>query len=147
MIKKILLRILLAMGLVILVLAVNLFICGALASRVSEGTAIKNIQPQNKALLIIDIQEGTTGSVSSMKSLREQSGLLIERVNTVIEEMHAKGQLIVYVHTEVANPLINILNNTMARGTQGAELDQRLVMDEFREMGVEVFSLNSLLEL
>jgi nicotinamidase-related amidase len=28
----------------------------------------------------------------------------------------------------VVNPLLNILNNTMARGTEGAELDPRLVI-------------------
>ncbi|MDX2430071.1 MAG: isochorismatase family cysteine hydrolase, partial [Bacteroides sp.] len=30
--------------------------------------------------------------------------------------------------SEVANPLINLINNSMARGTKGAELDHRLLV-------------------
>ena len=33
---------------------------------------------------------------------------------------------IIYVKNEISNPLINILNNTLAKGSPGAELDSRL---------------------
>lgn len=77
--------------------------------------------------MVIDIQGGTTGSESALKSLVEQSDMLIEHVNNIIEEMHTRDQPIIYVRTEVVNPLLNILNNTMAKGTRGAELDPRMV--------------------
>ena len=128
MIKKIFFRILLALGLVIVILAGNLAVFNIIASRISEGTPIADPPPPNTALLVIDIQEGTTGSVSALNALKEQSEKLIERVNSLAEEMHARDQLIIYVRTEVVNPLLNILNNTMARGTEGAELDPRLVI-------------------
>ena len=128
MVKKILLRILLALGLVIVVLVGNLALFGFTATRISEGTPIADPPPPNTALLVIDIQGGTTGNASALTGLKEQSELLIRNVNRITEEMHTKDQLIIYVRTEVVNPLINVLNNTMARGTDGAELDPRLVI-------------------
>jgi nicotinamidase-related amidase len=128
MVKKIIYRILLAIALFIAILAGNLAIFNITATRISEGTPIEDPDSQNTALLVIDIQEGTTGSVSGLKEHKEQAEMLIARVNTLTEEMHARDQLIVYVSTEVVNPLINILNNTMARGSEGAELDSRLVI-------------------
>jgi len=128
MVKKIFFRILLALGLVIVILAGNLAIFSMTASKISEGTPIGNPPPPNTALLVIDIQGGTTGNTSALPALIEQSEVLIERVNSIAEEMFAQGNLIVYVRTEVVNPLLNILNNTMARGTEGAELDHRLII-------------------
>jgi nicotinamidase-related amidase len=128
MIKKILLRVLLVVGVFILVVVVNLVIFNITASKVTEGVPIENRDPDGVALLVIDIQGGTTGSESALKPLVEQSEMLIEHVNRVIEAMHAKHQTIIYVTTEVVNPLLNLLNNTMASGTPGAELDPRLVI-------------------
>ena len=130
MIKRILLRILLVLGLIIAVLAVNLVIFNITASKVSEGEPIQNRDPDKVALLVIDIQEGTTGGSSALKALVAQSEELISHTNRVIEEAGNRGQLIVYIRTEVVNPLLNVLNNTMARGTEGAELDHRLLTGE-----------------
>lgn len=134
MIKRILFRVLLALGVFILVVVLNLVIFNITASKVSEGVPIENRDPDGVALMVIDIQGGTTGSESALKTLVEQSDMLIENVNSIIDEMHARNQPIIYVRTEVANPLLNILNNTMAKGTKGAELDPRMV----RRPGEEV---------
>jgi nicotinamidase/pyrazinamidase len=130
MIKRILLRILLVLGLVIAVLAANLILFNIMAAKVSEGEPIENRDPEQVALLVIDIQEGTTGGTSALKSLVAQSEELIRNTNKVIEGAGSSDQLIVYVRTEVVNPLLNVLNNTMARGTEGAELDHRLLVKE-----------------
>ena len=128
MVKKIVVRILLVLGLVIVVLAGNLALFTFTATRISEGTPIPDPPPPNTALIVIDIQGGTTGSASALTALKEQSEELIKRVNGIAEDMAARDHLIIYVRTEVVNPLLNVLNNTMARGTEGAELDPRLVI-------------------
>jgi nicotinamidase/pyrazinamidase len=128
MVKKIVLRILLVLGLVIAVLAGNLLLFNITSTRISEGTPIADPPPPNTALLVIDIQGGTTGGTSALTALKEQSEELIRRVNAIAGDMSARDCLIVYVRTEVVNPLLNVLNNTMARGTEGAELDPRLVI-------------------
>ena len=126
MIRRILLRILLVLGIIIAVLVVNYFMFGIIASGVSEGEPIENRDPERVALLVIDIQEGTTGSISFTESYIDQSESLIDDVNRLVSEAVASGWLIIWIRTEVTNPLINVLNSTLARGSLGAELDRRL---------------------
>ncbi len=126
MIKRILLRILLAIGLLIVILIANLVIFNITASKVTEGVPIENRNPERVALLVIDIQEGTTGSTSFADSYISQSDSLIAGVNSLVADAVAKGWSIIWVRSEVTNPLINILNSSMARGSVGAELDHRL---------------------
>ena len=126
MVKKIVLRILLALGLVIVVLVVNYMVFNLTSSKISEGSPIPDPPPANTALLVIDIQGGTTGETSALNGLKEQSEVLIRNVNELAKDMYSRDQPVIYIRTEVANPLINVLNNTMARGTEGAELDPRL---------------------
>jgi len=126
--NKILLRLLLAIVLFIVLLVVNLVLFNVTASKVTEGVPIENQDPESVALLVIDIQEGTTGEISATESYQEQSETFIRNVNLVIEDAHGKGHTLIYIRSEVVNPLINILNNTMARGSEGAELDKRLMV-------------------
>jgi nicotinamidase-related amidase len=126
MVKRIIIRILLFLGAVIAVLAINLLIVNIISSRISEGTPLEDPNPENVALLVIDIQGGTTGDVSALKEIKAQSEPFISRVNSVIEDYTSRDQLVVYIRTEIVNPLLNVLNNTMAKGTDGSELDPRL---------------------
>jgi len=126
MVKRIALRLLLAFGLFVVILIANLVIFNIGASKVTEGVPIENRDPERVALLVIDIQEGTTGSTSSIKGYIRQSESLINNVNILVADAEEKGWSIVWVRSEVTNPLINILNSSMARGSVGAELDGRL---------------------
>jgi len=119
---------LLVIGGVIVVLVVNLIIFSHNAQKISDGVPIENHDPEKVALLVIDIQEGTTGSVSATKSYIAQSETFISQVNSVIEEADAKDYTLIYIKSEVANPLVNVLNNTLARGSEGVEFDKRLLM-------------------
>lgn len=124
--KKALIYTFLLIILVIGVLAVNLVLFNKNASVISEGTPIPEYGTTNSALLVLDIQEGTTGSVSVTKSYISQSEWLIPRINQLAQKADSLQIPVVYIRSEVSNPLINILNNTMAAGSEGANLDHRL---------------------
>jgi len=125
---KFLLRMLMLIGLVILVLVVNYILFGLNAHKISEGVPIENADPQKVALLVIDIQEGITGTVSFTDGYIEQSESFIGRVNQVIEDSYDSGHTLIYIKSEIVNPLINVLNNTLARGSEGADFDKRLLI-------------------
>ncbi len=86
MIKRILLRILMAFGLFVVILIANYVIFGITASKVTEGVPIENRDPERVALLVIDIQEGTTGSTSITDSYISQAESLIANVNKLVAD-------------------------------------------------------------
>lgn len=126
MIKRIAIRLSLFFAAFVVILIVNLLIFNIIAGKVSEGEPIENRDPEKVALLVIDIQEGTTGSVSATEGYIDQAEALIARVNRLVAMAEEEGWNIIWIRSEVANPLINILNSTLARGSLGAELDRRL---------------------
>jgi len=126
MIKKILLWSLLAVILIIGVLIINLLVTEKIASIVTEGTPIENYDTLNSALLVIDIQEGLTGDASAIEEYKRAGDDLIQRINAITKRSDENGILVIYIRNEISNPLINILNNSMAKGSTGAELDRRL---------------------
>jgi len=126
-------KILLYAGLIIVtlvgILAINLFIFNKTASRISEGTPITDYGTLNAAILVVDIQEGTTGNVSVNESYTLQADGLIQNINSMTAVATSEKIPVIYIKSEVSNPLINILNNTLAEGSPGAELDHRLNVD------------------
>lgn len=126
MLKKIIFRLAMAIGAFILLLILNLVAFNLMAPRVTEGTPIPDDREGNTALLVIDVQEGTTGNTSTNASFIRQSSDFIKHLNLAIERAREKGWDIIYVNTEVANPLLNLLNSSMARGSLGVQLDSRL---------------------
>ena len=126
--NKILLRLLLAIVFFIVVLAANLALFNLTAGKITEGVPIENPDPESVALMVIDVQEGTTGVKSITESYQEQSEAFIGHVNQAIEEAIDKGYMLIYINSEVVNPLLNILNNTMAKGSEGAMLDRRVLL-------------------
>jgi nicotinamidase-related amidase len=51
---------------------------------------------------------------------------LISVVNRIIDSSARHDIPVIYVKNEISNPLINILNSSLASGSLGAELDSRL---------------------
>jgi len=119
-------------GLVILVLVLilvgNLLVFNITADRISEGTPIPEYEKQQSSLLVIDIQESTSGTTSLIQSYVDQSAELIQKINAITALSSSSQIPVIYIRNEVTNPLINILNNAMAQGSVGASLDQRLVL-------------------
>ncbi len=126
MVKRIALRLLLVFGLFVLILVVNFVIFQRTAIKVTDGEPIENRDPERVALLVIDIQEGTTGSISVTEGYVSQAESLINHVNKLVAAAVEKGWMVIWVRSEVNNPLITILNSTLAKGSKGAELDERL---------------------
>jgi nicotinamidase/pyrazinamidase len=130
MIKKILLYTLLAVVLLIGTLAVNLWVFTRASKVVSKGTPIPVYENGRSALLVVDIQECTTGTVSTSEDLKSQSEWLIPMINRLTRRADSLGIPVVFIRSELTNPLLNILNNSMARGSEGAKLDHRLSVGE-----------------
>ncbi len=126
--KKILLRILLAIIAFILIVILNLVVFNMTTSKITEGIPITTSGTGQTALLIIDILEGTTGNISATESYKDQAEDLILNVNRIAEKAYEDNWTVIYIRSEVVNPLINLMNNTMARGSEGAKLDQRLML-------------------
>jgi nicotinamidase/pyrazinamidase len=124
--KKIILSIVGLIVLLILILIINLVIFEKKASLVSKGIPIETYNKINPALLVIDIQEATTGSMSNIQHYKNESSRFIEQANTVAE-LFSRNQLpVIYIRSEISNVLINLLNSSFARGGIGVRFDSRL---------------------
>lgn len=124
--KKILIRLFLPIGLFIFLMIINLVFFNMSASKISEGEPISQPVPGNAAIMVIDIQEGTTGSESITGSYKDQSHDLIEKINSITEDAEEHEWPVIYIRNEVSNPLINLINSSLAKGSAGSELDSRL---------------------
>jgi nicotinamidase-related amidase len=124
--KKVLIVALAILLLGILILVVNYLLFGMRGSEISEGQPITRTEETRRAVLVIDIQEGITGKASGLDFFVRTSGELIGAVNRIVDSSAAHGVPVIYVKNEISDPLINILNDSMAKGSPGAELDARL---------------------
>lgn len=96
------------------------------ADVVTKGEPIPKYDTLKSALIVIDIQEATTGKVSITEQYIRQSDSLIKRINNIIMHSENKNIPIIYIFTETDNWLINILNSTMKKGSIGTQIDSRL---------------------
>jgi nicotinamidase-related amidase len=126
MIKKILLWTFVAIILIVGVFYINLVIFKKRGTIVTQGTPIENYQSNNSALLVIDIQEYTTGEVSVNEVFKSEADNLINRINRITEKSAENGIPVIYIRTEISNPVINLMNNSLAPGSLGGQLDRRL---------------------
>ena len=124
--KRILFSIVGTIVLIILVLVGNLIIFEKNASVISKGEPIEMIGEVHPALLVIDIQEATTGEISLVQHYIDESEVLINQVNQLTEAFIKQNIPIIYIRSEITNPLINLLNSSYAKGSLGAKFDKRL---------------------
>ena len=125
-IKKIIFSIIGAIVLFILIIIVNIIIVFKNGPIVSKGQAIENYSKNNSALLIVDIQEVITGTYSIYPSLQENSEELISKINQVVDSFKVHNYPVIYIRSEFANPFINLLNSSYAKGSPGVKYDKRL---------------------
>jgi nicotinamidase/pyrazinamidase len=124
--KKVVIVVASVVLLILLVLVANYFIFGWRTTLISTGTPIVRKDPVKQALLVIDIQEGLTGKSSMTDFFIERAEGLIRTVNRITDSSASHGIPVIYIKNEITDPLINILNNSMAEGSPGAGLDSRL---------------------
>jgi nicotinamidase/pyrazinamidase len=134
LLKRIIIGIVGTIVLFIIVLIGNLVLFEKNASIVSEGQAIENFDERNFALLVIDIQEATTGEISTNSFYMKNSDELINNINRISDSCKNQNIPIVLIRSEIINPLINILNDSYAKGSLGARFDKRLYIGS----GIEV---------
>ena len=76
--------------------------------------------------MVIDIQEATTGYISSDSCYINNSDDFIRKINQVTDSFRKQNIPIIFIRSEIANPLINLLNDSYAKGSPGAQFDKRL---------------------
>ncbi|PLW98777.1 MAG: hypothetical protein C0593_04830 [Marinilabiliales bacterium] len=124
--KGIPLKILAALFAIIVILIGNLLIYGKIVSKISEGEPITKSSQEHPALLVIDVQEGTTGTESTIEAFTLQADSLIKRINKTTSECNEAGIPVIFITQQVSNPLVNFLNSSMAKGSKGTKIDSRL---------------------
>ncbi len=124
--KKIVFGIIGTIILSVIIVFVNLIIFEKNGSIISTGRPIENFAEHHSALLIIDIQEATTGDVSMYPFFQKNSDDLIKNINRIAEGFKSLNLPVIYVRSEITNPLINLINNSYAKGSPGIKNDKRL---------------------
>ncbi len=125
-VKKIIIGIIGTIIIFILIVIVNLVVLIKNESIVSKGQPIQNYGKKNCALLVVDIQEVITGSLSIYPSLQEQSEILIQKINQAIDSFEVHNYPVVYIRSEINNPFINLINSSYAKGSPEVQYDKRM---------------------
>ena len=126
LVKRIIFGIIGTIVLFVIILFVNLVIVGKYESVITKGKPIGNYGVNKCALLVIDIQEATTGDVSMYPFFKKNSEDLINNINQITESFKIQNFPVIYVRSEITNPLVNLLNNSYAKGHPGARNDNRM---------------------
>jgi nicotinamidase-related amidase len=124
--KKIIISIISVPLLIIIILVINYIIFQNTAVQVTQGSPISPKDTIKQALLVIDIQEGTTGRYSDEDYYKLKSEDLISTINQIADSSAGYDIPVIYIKNEIHNFLINILNDTYAPGSPGSKLDARL---------------------
>lgn len=124
--KRIILGLIGLLVLFIVVVVVNVVVLVSNESAVSVGQPIKDYGSDTPALLVVDIQEIITGERSDFPNLQKNSAYLINNINQLADSFKLYNYPVVYVRSEIANPFINLVNNTYAKGSDGVKYDKRL---------------------
>lgn len=147
--KRVLKRLLLYIGILIVFFLAYLAYLHDDGNSISKGIPIPNYEQPTTALLIIDVQEGVTGSISTTQYYKDQAPELIKNVNQVITMAEEAGIPVIYIQQQTENWFLNWATGYVtAEGYPGVAIDSRLkmvslhhypkrVMDAFNSPGME----------
>lgn len=98
-------------------------------STISVGEPIPDYPEDKTALMVIDIQEGTSGVSSRFGFFADQAEPFLENVNRIIDEAEAEKLPIIYIAHHNKNWVVNFLTaNELKAGVEKTALDKRLKM-------------------
>ena len=102
-------------------------------TQATQGARIVEYKNPQKALLVIDIQEDTTGTMALPLSPYKDKAEYIARLNKVIEDASRKNILIVYVKQEFDGLWGKTLSRAVLcgsdiKGQPGTKVDKRIAM-------------------
>lgn len=125
--KRLIKRIILVFLLLLLILVSYIAYLVYVGGNISEGEKIASYPETKTALIIVDIQEGTTGENSTYQSFIDQGEDLIQVVNKLIAVSEKLGVSVIYIKQETENFTVNFLtNNALDKGTPAAAIDERV---------------------
>ncbi|MBN2350679.1 MAG: cysteine hydrolase [Bacteroidales bacterium] len=93
---------------------------------ISAGKPVPVYQVPRAAMLVVDIQEGTTGESSAIQGYKKVADTVIHKINNLAELAEAREIPVIFVFHQTTNRFFNLVNNTFARGSLGAQPDKRL---------------------
>jgi nicotinamidase-related amidase len=126
--KKLIISFLIILAAVVLLLFINLMVFVNRAQQISEGVLIENFDKNKSALLVVDIQEATTGEYGTSDCYTNNSDEFISNINDAINIAADKNIPVIYIKNETENFLINIINNSLEKGGEGSQFDKRLLV-------------------
>jgi len=94
---------------------------------ISTGEPIPEYDSLKSALLVIDLQEASTGRMTETEEYSPESNQYIEKINQIIKHSTDKNITVIYICAITDNWLLNLLNARMKKGTIGTRLDSRLI--------------------
>jgi len=94
---------------------------------VSTGEPIPEYDNLKSALLVIDLQESSTGRMSETEVYSPECNQYIEKINQIIQHSANQNITVIYICAVTDNWLLNLLNARMKKGTIGTRLDSRLI--------------------
>ena len=94
---------------------------------ISTGEPVPEYYSLKSALLVIDLQESSTGRMTETEEYSPESNQYIEKINQIIKHSADHNITVIYICAITDNWLLNLLNDRMKKGTIGTRLDSRLV--------------------
>jgi len=153
--KKWIFRLVLPIVSVILILVIYIGTLVYQAETISKGKPIPDYNETKTALLVIDVQEGTTGKFSKYNNYIEHADELIYNINRLIDLFDSLNHPVIYIQQQNENPVINFLSdNELAKGNESVKIDDRIhlvseniftkeIMDAFSNPELDNFLLKN----
>lgn len=124
--KKVIYRSLFILALLVPLMIAQVLIFKKRSSQLAPGMPIEQYEAEKKALLVIDVQESTTGSMSADDYYISHADSLIHHINVHIDSAVAQGIPVIYIRNEVSDWFINLLDKSYKPGSEGVKFDKRL---------------------